>query len=67
MKVKCSHCPVEADVDSDGTDIGDTRYRLLCPILREEFSKRSGHDLDMDCPFMRAVIDDAGRMHRRHK
>jgi hypothetical protein len=64
MIVKCSHSRAEAEVSSNGTDMGDTRYRLLCPILREEISKRPGHDLDMDCPYMRAVIDAVARTHR---
>jgi cobalt-zinc-cadmium efflux system protein len=35
------------------SDIG---YKLLCPALRDETAKRTGHDLDLDCPYMHKAI-----------
>jgi hypothetical protein len=35
---------------------GDVAYNLLCPVLREEVAKRTGHYLDIDCPYMRKAM-----------
>jgi hypothetical protein len=56
MRLKCSHCSAEADVGPYDTDTSDTAYKVLCPMLREEVAKSTGHDLDLDCPHMRKAI-----------
>ena len=63
MKVTCSNCPAEMELGSEGEDIGDTAYKLLCPVLREHPPK--GHDVDTECPYMRDVRKAAALRRRR--
>ena len=63
MKVKCSNCPAEMELGIDAEDIGDTAYKLLCPVLRKHPPK--GHDIDTECPYMRDA-QKAAALRRRH-
>jgi hypothetical protein len=54
MKAKCTNCPAEVELGVEGEDIGDTAYKLLCPVLREHLAKK-GHDVDIECPYMQDV------------
>jgi len=52
MRLKCTNCPAEMEVGANGEDVGDTAYRLLCPILRDH-RKEPNRDVDLECPYMR--------------
>lgn len=66
MRVKCTNCPAEVELGVEGEDIGDTAYKLLCPVLREQSAIRK-YDVDAECPYMREVKNAAALQRKRFK
>ena len=65
MKVKCPRCPAETDIGRDCNDVSDTRYKLLCPEIRDRLAAEGGTALEFDCINMRTARDSAIRKYRR--
>ena len=42
----------------NGADLSDVRYKLECPVLRERRIAK-GSDINIECLYMRRVIDSA--------
>ena len=63
MKLRCTNCPAELELGSEGRDTGDVAYKLLCPVLRDHFK----NDVDVDCPYMRAVTNAAALRGKRRR
>lgn len=63
VKAKCTNCPAEMQLGADGENIGDTAYKLLCPVLREHFRNNA----DADCPYMHAVKAAAEMQRKRRR
>jgi hypothetical protein len=61
MKVNCPRCPAEMDVGRDCDDVSDTRYKLLCPEIRDRLAAEGGTAFEFDCINMRTARDSAIR------
>jgi hypothetical protein len=65
MQVKCPKCPAETDIGLHCDDVSDTRYKLLCPEMRDRLAAEGGSGIDLDCINMRTARDSAIRKYRR--
>jgi hypothetical protein len=63
MRLKCTNCPAEMEFGVDDQDIGDSAYKLVCPVLREHYR----NDAPADCPYMRTVKDAQALRRKRHR
>jgi hypothetical protein len=63
MKVRCTNCPAETELGDQGQDIGDSAYKLICPVLREHYR----NDAAADCPYMRGVKEAEELRHKRRR
>ena len=63
MRLRCTNCPAELELGTEGRDTGDIAYKLLCLVLRDHFK----NDVGVDCPCMRTVKDAAALRGKRRR
>jgi hypothetical protein len=72
MKVLCPKCRATTNLGPNGEVLTDDHYKLECPVLRERRIAK-GSDINIECLYMRRVIDSAilklrrGRKARRQE
>jgi hypothetical protein len=64
MKVICPKCRATTNLGPNRSDLIDARYKLECPVLRERRIAQ-GSDINIECLYMRRVIDSAILKFRR--
>jgi hypothetical protein len=66
MKVACLKCRATTNLGPNG-ELTDDHYKLKCPVLRERRIAK-GSDINIECLYMRRVIDSAiMKLHRGRK
>jgi hypothetical protein len=64
MKLKCPKCPAEVEIGPNCDVVGDSSYKLKCPLIAKRLITRGGSSEELYCLNMVRVQDAAIRTHR---